>query len=414
MAYHNWQGGKHVLPEGRKVSRHAPLPMVYEVLMRIAFFYHSIVSDWNNGNAHFLRGVATELLSRGHEVKVFEPENGWSRQNLVQQYGHQPVQIFYKLFSGIRPVFYPPDFPDLEKDLDGMDAVIVHEWNEAPLVQRIAKIRKRGATFKLLFHDTHHHFFSSAALIREYQLPHFDGVLAFGEVLRQYYRKHGLPAVWTWHEAADTRVFYPRHADRQRRDLIWIGNAGDGERNREYRQFLLEPVRALGLKATFYGVRYTAEDLQEFAKASLQYGGWLANYQVPAAFASHRLTLHIPRSPYTRILRGIPTIRPFEALACGIPLICTPWEDAENLFTPGKDYLVAADTREMKRHIRNLLNDSFLAAALSAHGRRTILNRHTCAHRVDELMCIFSELGLAAPSEYALDGQPLLKKVGKT
>jgi spore maturation protein CgeB len=382
-----------------------------EVSMRIAFFYHSIVSDWNNCNAHFLRGVVTELLSRGHEVRVFEPENGWSLHNLVQQHGTRPVDIFYKLFSGIRPFFYTSDFPELEEELEGFDAVIVHEWNETQLVQRLAALRKKKS-FALLFHDTHHHLFSTPAKIKEFRLHDFDGVLAFGEVLRQYYLSHGITAAWTWHEAADTRIFYPRRPDRQRRDVIWIGNAGDGERNMEYQQFLLEPIRSLGLTATVYGVRYSSADLKAFSHASIQYGGWLANYQVPAAFAGHRLTLHIPRGPYTRVLRGIPTIRPFEALACGIPLICTPWDDTEQLFTAGKDFLVAATTRAMKRHIRDLLNDAFMAAALSAQGRRTILQRHTCAHRVDDLMQILSEMGAVPPVERCAENQPF-RKVGK-
>src|SRR5665213_2664546 len=51
--------------------------------LRVALFYHSIESDWNNGNAHFLRGVATELQARGHRVRVFEPAEGWSRAKLL-------------------------------------------------------------------------------------------------------------------------------------------------------------------------------------------------------------------------------------------------------------------------------------------------------------------------------------------
>ncbi|MGH8174867.1 MAG: glycosyltransferase, partial [Steroidobacter sp.] len=47
--------------------------------MKFVLFYHSLVSDWNHGNAHFLRGVVSELLARGHAVDVYEPENGWSR-----------------------------------------------------------------------------------------------------------------------------------------------------------------------------------------------------------------------------------------------------------------------------------------------------------------------------------------------
>ncbi|MBA2602322.1 MAG: glycosyltransferase, partial [Acidobacteria bacterium] len=51
--------------------------------MRIVLFCHSLVSDWNHGNAHFLRGIVAELLDRGHEVRVYEPEDGWSREQLL-------------------------------------------------------------------------------------------------------------------------------------------------------------------------------------------------------------------------------------------------------------------------------------------------------------------------------------------
>jgi spore maturation protein CgeB len=60
--------------------------------MRVVMFYHSIVSDWNHGNAHFLRGVATELLARGHEVAVYEPKDGWSVTNLLREKGPDRAQ----------------------------------------------------------------------------------------------------------------------------------------------------------------------------------------------------------------------------------------------------------------------------------------------------------------------------------
>ncbi|HYH47259.1 MAG TPA: glycosyltransferase, partial [Thermoanaerobaculia bacterium] len=124
----------------------------------------------------------------------------------------------------------------------------------------------------------------------------------------------------------------------------------------------------------------------------VEYRGWLPNFAVPRTFARFGVTVHVPRRPYAAALPGIPTIRPFEALACGIPLVSAPWEDVEGLFEPGRDFLVARDGAEMKRHLRDLLNDPARAAEIAAHGRRTILDRHTCAHRVDELLAIYREL----------------------
>jgi spore maturation protein CgeB len=100
----------------------------------------------------------------------------------------------------------------------------------------------------------------------------------------------------------------------------------------------------------------------------------------------------VPRRPYLDALPGIPTIRMFEALACGIPLISSPWRDDEGLFAAGEDYLIARDGDELRRLLRAVLDDRELAAELASHGRETILARHTCAHRVDELFHIVKEL----------------------
>jgi spore maturation protein CgeB len=101
-----------------------------------------------------------------------------------------------------------------------------------------------------------------------------------------------------------------------------------------------------------------------------------------------------------RKLSGIPTIRPFEALACGIPLVSAPWDDAEGLFRPGTDFLFARDGAEMQRRLEELTRDRELAESLRAAGLETIAARHTCAHRVDELVAIAADVGVreAAPA----------------
>ena len=228
-----------------------------------------------------------------------------------------------------------------------------------------------------------------------YDLSNYDGVLAYGEVIRSIYLEHGWAArAWTWHEAADVRVFHPRPHGIPEGDVVWIGNWGDDERSAELHEFLIHPVRDLNLKARVYGVRYPADALDALRDARIQYAGWLANHRAPEVFSHHRLTVHVPRRPYVTTLRGIPTIRPFEALACGIPLISAPWDDAEGLFTPGEDFLVARNGAEMRKQMRAVLNDRPLAQSLVEHGLRTILERHTCAHRVSQLMEIVTQCEL--------------------
>jgi spore maturation protein CgeB len=362
--------------------------------MRIVLFYHSLVSDWNHGNAHFLRGVVAELLARGHDVRVYEPRDGWSVQNLRAEHGEQPIREFRAAYPGLSSTTYDLATLDLEEALDGADLVIVHEWSEHDLVRRVGLHRARAGGYRLLFHDTHHRAVTAPEQMAAYDLSHYDGVLAFGNVLRDLYLDRGWARrAWTWHEAADVRVFRPVPNVPPEGDLVWVGNWGDEERTAELHEFLLGPAKALNLKARVHGVRYPDHAQQALAEGGIEYAGWLPNFRAPRVFAAFKATVHVMRRPYVQALPGIPTIRVFEALACGIPLVCSPWDDAERLFTPGRDYLVARDGGEMQRHLKLLVNDPAAAREFASQGRATVLARHTCMHRVGELLEISEELG---------------------
>jgi spore maturation protein CgeB len=235
-----------------------------------------------------------------------------------------------------------------------------------------------------------------------YDLSAYDGVLAFGEAVREVYLREGWAArAWTWHEAADHRVFVPMANAPREGDLVWVGNWGDDERTEELREFLIEPVRALGLRARVHGVRYPDAARAALVGAGIEYASWLPNYEAPRVFARFGVTVHVPRRPYVRALPGVPTIRVFEALACGIPLVSAPWDDVEGLFTPGEDFLVAPDGAAMRHHLRAVLDDPARAAELAARGRATVLARHTCAHRAAELVAVARELGVETDARAA-------------
>ena len=361
--------------------------------MRVVVLCHSLRSDWNHGNAHFLRGICRELHRRGHVVRVLEPAGGWSAANLEREEGAGALEAWRRVYPELTPTLYDPARFDADATLAGADLVLVHEWTEPAIVHAVGRHRRRGR-YTLLFHDTHHRLVSKPGEMARLDLGDFDGVLAFGAAVADRYVERRLAArVWTWHEAADVSVFAPRPAVPREHDLVWIGNWGDDERTAELREFLLGPARALGLTGHVHGVRYPAAAQEAIRHAGLTYRGWLANHAVPDVFAHHRVTVHVPRRPYAQALPGVPTIRVFEALACGIPLVCAPWSDSEGLFTPGDDYLVARTGDEMQAHLRTLLADPAQAAALAEHGRRTILARHTCGHRVDELLAIAGSIG---------------------
>jgi spore maturation protein CgeB len=363
--------------------------------MRIVLYTHSLVSDWNHGNAHFLRGILRELEARGHSTLALEPEAGWSRTNLLGDQGTRAVERFHEDFPELRVRTYRAGF-DHAAALADADLVIVHEWTEPALVAELGRLRRMGAGFVLLFHDTHHRAVSSESHIAALDLDDYDAVLAFGEVLRELYLKRGWGnRVFTWHEAADIRLFRPHPQIQREADLIWVGNWGDGERGEELQEFLIGPAHDLGLRGTMHGVRYPDWVLKSIENGGLDYRGWIASGDVPAAYARHRLTVHVPRRPYAQSLPGIPTIRVFEALACGIPLISAPWSDSEGLFRPHRDFLFARTGAEMRARMRAIIADEAQATELALSGLETILARHTCAHRVDELFTILSRIGVS-------------------
>ncbi len=368
--------------------------------MRLVYFTHSLTSCWNNGNAHFLRGVLGELAAAGHDAVALQPRSGWSLDNLLADHGPHALDAFHAAYPGLEPVSYGPD-ADLAACIAGADVVIAHEWNEPRLIGELGRLRARGGRFTLLFHDTHHRTVSDPDAIGRLDLDGYDAVLAFGEALAAVYRRQGWGRrVYVWHEAADTRLFRPTPEDGRREGVVWIGNWGDEERSEEIAAYLLRPAARCGLPLDIHGVRYPAAALASLRAHGARYRGWLPNAQVPSVLARHMATVHVPRRLYVERLPGIPTIRVFEALACGIPLVSAPWEDAEGLFRAGEDFLMARSPAEMERHLCRLRDDGDLRRALAAGGLATIRGRHTCRHRADELLRIVGGIR-AVPAEVA-------------
>ena len=366
--------------------------------LQIGIFAHSWRSDWNHGNAHFLRGLASELAILGHGVRCYEPINSWSLTNLLDEGepGRQSLRQFDQTFPKLDVRLYRTDenFRCFAlNELQGVDVILVHEWNSPQVVNTIAEL-KRELRFRLLFHDTHHRAYTSPLQMLRLRLDEFDGVLAFGNALSRIYRHaFGVSRVWTFHEAADTRRFHPFESQKEC-DLIWVGNWGDEERTRELEEFLIGPcAKLLSHQKSVYGVRYPAEAQKRLTEAGIDYRGYLSNLNTPEVYAASRVTMHVPRRYYTNGLSGIPTIRVFEALACGIPLVCAPWADSECLFRPNEDYLCVSDGHQMLFELQRLLQDESACRQLAANGLETIRRQHTCAHRAQQFLEICQELG---------------------
>jgi spore maturation protein CgeB len=368
-------------------------------VLRIRFFAHSWISDWNHGNAHFLRGLVRELVGMGHEVRCYEEIGAWSLSNLVQEgeVAGGAIDEFHRTYPELDVRFYRRDdsFPAfLNHELAGADLVFIHEWNEPDVVNEILA-RKQRMGFRALFHDTHHRAYTNANQILRFHLHLFDGVLAFGEAIRKIYADgFGVARVWTFHEAADISVFHPIERSKEN-DVVWIGNWGDEERTQELMEFLVAPGAHLvedDRRVVVHGVRYPEEAINTLQRSGIKYCGYLPNLRAPETYARSRLALHVPRRQYTNGLSGVPTIRVFEALACGIPLVCAPWNDTERLFRPDQDYVLASNGAEMTALLAELLQNETARQQIASSGLETVRQHHTCRHRAEQLMEICGEI----------------------
>src|SRR5690242_3514208 len=109
--------------------------------MHIVVFCQSLISDWNHGNAHFLRGIGSELSSRGFTVSFLEPADSWSMAGLVNEAGRAAVRGYFKRFDHLSVTQYDTASLDLVQVLDRASLVLVHEWNSSDLIARVGSHR---------------------------------------------------------------------------------------------------------------------------------------------------------------------------------------------------------------------------------------------------------------------------------
>lgn len=357
-------------------------------MTRFAFFYQSVISDWNHGNAHFLRGLMRALQRRGYQVTCYEQADNWSLQNLLA-IAPDAVQQFQASFPDLAFERYALDATLeawLRSRIADADIVLVHEWN-APEVIRLVGQLAGQLSRRVLFHDTHYRVVLDDRYRAELGLEQYTDILAYSPSVAQRYHDLGFRRVHVLHEAADTSVFAPRSLAKTS-DVVFVGNYGDGDRSDELEDFVFGPRAELpGLRYHVYGVRYPESVIHRFNNGlDITYGGWLPNISVPEVYSAARVVLHVPRRQYVELLPGTPTIRVFEALASGACLISLPWQDSDRLFEAGRDFAVAHTPREMRDVIAWLVADEAARTEFGAHGYRTILARHTCDHRAEQLL----------------------------
>jgi spore maturation protein CgeB len=340
--------------------------------VRIVFLGLSITSAWGNGHATNYRALVRELRRRGHRALFLERDVPWYA-------AHRDAPGAGELYGSVDEL--RDRFADDVRDADLVvlgsyvpEGVAVGEWLTAVAHGATAfyDIDTPITLAKLRNGDDE---YLSPGLV-----PRFDLYLSFtgGPTLERLEREWGARRALPFHCIVDPTAYFPEPLE-ERWLFGYLGTYSD-DRQPALERLLLTVARQL-----------PADD---FVVAGPQYPrdiSWPRNVErvehLPpslhrAFYCAQRLTLNVTRIEMVRA-GWSPSVRLFEAAACGVPVVSDPWDGMDAFFVPGREILVARTTEEAVEIVRR--TDLEVLRAIGAAARRRVLAEHTAARRVDQL-----------------------------
>jgi spore maturation protein CgeB len=355
--------------------------------MKLVILGLSITSSWGNGHATTYRGVVREFAARGHEVLFLERDQPWYASNRDLPAPSFCRTELYQDLDELRSRF--------AGEIEAADAVIVGSYvTEGVAVGEWVTQLATGVT---AFYDIDTPVTLAKLERRDYEylapqlIPRFDLYLSFtgGPLLRHLELEYGSPRAEAFYCSVDPVSYFPETAATQW-DLGYLGTYSD-DRQPTVEKLLIAPARRLGQS--------------RFVVAGPQYPegiAWPENVERidhlspdrhRGFYNSQRFTLNVTRADMIKAGYS-PSVRLFEAAACGTPIISDAWEGLDTLFTPGEEILIAHSTDEVEEILRDMPEEERLQ--IGDRARTRVLAAHTAAHRAAEL-----ETLLAAPPQRA-------------
>ncbi|MGN6270156.1 MAG: CgeB family protein [Sphingomonas sp.] len=339
--------------------------------MKLVVLGLSLSSSWGNGHATTYRALLAAFARRGHEVLFLEHDQPWyaAHRDLAE-----PDFCELAYYDSVA------ELARWRRAIAEADAVIVGSYvTDGVAVSRFVQREAEGVT---AFYDIDTPV-TLAKLARgdtEYLspevIPGFDLYLSFtgGPTLRRIERDYGAPAARALYCSVDTAAYRPTGAAKKW-DLSYLGTYSP-DRQPVLERLLVEVARACPER--------------RFAVAGPQYPAdidWPANVERidhlppaehPEFYSASRFTLNVTRADM--VAAGwSPSVRLFEAGACGTPIISDVWDGLDDLFVPDREIILARDTQTV---IDALARD---ADAIGTAARHRVLSTHSADTRAAEL-----------------------------
>lgn len=352
--------------------------------MNIVVFGLSITSSWGNGHATTYRSLLKALAARGHHITFFEQDVPWYA-------AHRDMATP----SFCRTVLYrdPDELEDHITTLAQADLIIMGSY-----VQRAGELADKITTIAppcFAFYDIDTPVTLAKLAKGDYEylhpsmIPRFDVYLSFtgGPLLNKLEYEYGAQMARPLYCSVDPDLYFPQPDASQSKPyaLGYLGTYSD-DRQPTVEELLIAPAQE-------------RRDLL-FCVAGSQYPesvSWPNNVDVTEHIPPHqhcdfyntqRFTLNVTRRDM--ISAGYsPSVRLFEAAACGTPIISDYWQGLESFFDIGKEILVAQNREQVLEHLA-LAEDERLQ--MGHRLREKVMHAHTSAHRAQELEQYWQEV----------------------
>lgn len=341
----------------------------------------SVTSSWGNGHATTYRALIEALARRGHRVTFLERDVPWYREHRDLT---KPAAWTVELYRSLRDI--PLRFGRLIRDADLVvigsyvpDGIAIAEWTTT---------HARGIT---AFYDidtpvTLAKLEQGVGYLSAAMIPRFDMYLSFagGPVPGMIEESYGSPLVRVLYCSADASIYTPQRA-KPKWALGYLGTYS-ADRQPILDELLLAPARSLpSAQFVVAGAQYPEHVIWP---ANVSRTEHLSPKQHATFYAEQRFTLNATRADM-KALGYSPSVRLFEAAACGTPIISDRWPGIETIFEPSREILLASGPREVIEILRDMPDEQRRTIAHNA--RRRVLAEHTSDHRVRQLETYYVE-----------------------
>lgn len=360
--------------------------------LRIVIIGLTITSSWGNGHATTYRGLVRELSRRGHDVLFLEHDKPWYASNRDLPSPPYCRTFLYRSVEELRHRF--------SREIRRADCVIVGSY--VPEGKTVGEFVVNTAEGVTAFYDidtpvTLARLERDACDYLDYSLiPRYRLYLSFtgGPTLDYIESELGSPAARPLYCSVDPELYYPEETE-MKWDLGYLGTYSP-DRQPPLQRLLCKPAEQWRDGRFIVAGAQFPEEL--VWPANVERVEHLPPHLHRSFYNAQRFTLNVTRADM--IKAGFsPSVRLFEAAACGTPIVSDHWEGLSSVFAVGSEILTADEPDEVTYFLREMPEE--IRREVGERARERVLREHTAAHRAQELESYIKEAGDTVAAAFA-------------